>query len=285
MEQLRELHPDLLLCPGDLTRDGNLHRFELETMRHDLDSLPFPYYAVGGNTDTGNKRARVDGPARPGRERDSRLNVTSGALERFAGFFGPLYWTVVHRGVRFTGITDVILGSGLEQEDELWRWLDMLVQLPRLREHILTMHYAIFLDEPGEEEWDLRDPAQYMDWYFTMDGSVRARLLEVLKGAGVSRVISGHIHCRRHTRVDGICYDYAPSTAFAQFTDRWPDGDGTLGILDYEVGNEGIECRFVPLRCIAEDTRGYGPGGHPPPESRDYSQAWEKQGPPGRLRD
>ena len=276
MAQLRELDPDLLLCAGDLTRDGNLHRYELEAMRHDLDSLPFPVRTVGGNTDTGNKHARADGPSRAGREPDTHLNVSSKQLGVFAGFFGPLYWTTVHRGVRFTGIADVILGSGLPEEAELWRWMEMVAGLTGEREHVWLMHYALFLDDLAEPTRDVGAPEEYLDWYFSVDAPVRRRLMPILEKAGVTRVITGHIHCRRHFEVGGIAYDFAPGTAFAQYVDRWPDGDGTLGFLDYEVDESGIACRFVPLRSAAEDIEGYGPGGHPPPDDRDYSLAWER---------
>ena len=32
---------------------------------------------------------------------------------------------------------------------------------------------------------------------------------------------------------------------------------------------------FAPLEKVS-DQEGYGPGGHPAPEARDYSLAWEK---------
>jgi hypothetical protein len=276
MRQVRELEPDLLLCAGDLTRDGGLHRFELEVMREDLDSLSVPYRVIGGNTDTGNKHAHTDGLYKPEREPDTRLNVKSEQLERFCEVFGSLHWTVVHRGIRFSGLTDVALGSGLREEGAAWQWLETLVEMPREREHVFLMHYAPFLDDPEEPQPEITDPNQYLDWYFSVDARIRDRLLPILRAAGVTRVISGHIHCRRHVEIEGVRYDHAPSTAFAQCADRWPDGDGSLGLLDYEVRNGDITCSFLPLRAVADDTTGYGPGGHPPPEDRDYALAWER---------
>jgi len=43
---------DLLIVGGDLTRDGNIHRFELENIKADLDSLPFPCRVIAGNSVT-----------------------------------------------------------------------------------------------------------------------------------------------------------------------------------------------------------------------------------------
>jgi len=65
------------------------------------------------------------------------------------------------------------------------------------------------------------------------------------------------------------------STAFPQWGDRWDDGDPALGFIVYEVQDGAITPEFVPLREIS-DAEGYGPGGHPSPEKRDYSRAWAR---------
>jgi hypothetical protein len=86
-------------------------------------------------------------------------------------------------------------------------------------------------------------------------------------------VISGHIHCRRTVRAEGIRFDYAPSTGFGQWGSRWADGDDTLGLLHYRVSDEGIDCRFVPLVKTFSGGPRYGLGAHPRPERRDYAEA------------
>ena len=55
-----------------------------------------------------------------------------------------------------------------------------------------------------------------------------------------------------------------------------------LMILDYggprplsEVSDAGIAESFVPLAQESTSDEGYGPGGHPTVEQRDYSLAWE----------
>lgn len=55
------------------------------------------------------------------------------------------------------------------------------------------------------------------------------------------------------------------------------DGEGKQGFYVYEVAGEKMVCGFVPLDHISARTDGYGPGGHPNPEMRDYSLAWEKE--------
>ena len=73
LAQLSELNADLLLAGGDLIRDGSLHNFEFEVSRSVLELLLYPYCAIPGNMNTGNKHADVGGAT--GR-RDIQLSMT-----------------------------------------------------------------------------------------------------------------------------------------------------------------------------------------------------------------
>ena len=272
--QIVERDPEFLLVGGDLTRDGFLHRYELEAIRRDLDDLPFPAHVIPGNMDAGNKHAHRQGP-NPKRD-DMAWNIRPDTLAQFESVFGPSHWSVVHRNVRVTAFCDMLLGSGLPEEDALWRWLETLADLPRVEHHLMMTHYALFIDAPDEAPFDIGDPDQYHAWYFSIDQSSRDRLLEIARAAGVERVVTGHIHRRRSVEIGGIGFDYAPATCMSQFGNRWPDADPTLGFSIYHVTDEGIRPEFVPLEETSE-AEGYGPGGHPPAEDRDYSIAWDKE--------
>ena len=273
---LMQIKPDLLLIAGDLTRDGNIHRFELEEVKKELDSLPFPYLVVPGNMDTGNKHTDRDGSPQKGRMPDTQLNITSEQLKNFCEFFGPLYWTVVHKNVRFSGFCDMLCGSGLLEEEEFWRWVELQKKLPKAKFHIWIMHYALFIEDINEANYDITDPDQYHCWYFGIDKPYRERLMELFLSTNTTRVIMGHIHCRKHRKVKGIYFDHLPCLySHPQFTDHWKDGDGTPGFMKYQVEENGIKGTFIPLEKIAIP-KGYGPGGHPAPELRDYSKAWGK---------
>jgi len=273
--QILEVRPDLLLVGGDLTRDGAIHRWELESIHADLSALPFPCHVIPGNMDTGNKHTGVNGAVREGRDGDVNLNLTRGALTQFESVFGPSRWSVVHRGTRFTGLCDMLLGSGLPEEEEQWAWIDRLKSLPREKRHVWILHYALFIDGPDEPTWDITDPDQYHCWYFSIDKPHRRRLVEAFKATGADLVITGHVHNRKSFDVDGIRIDCAPATCMSQFARRWPDADPTLGFTVYTVTDNGIEGQFVALDTVST-SGGYGPGGHPPPKARDYSVAWEK---------
>lgn len=276
--QLLDLDPELLLFGGDLTRDGCIHRFEFEEMKPELDSLPFPVYMVPGNTDTGNKHTRIPGlhRGRPDQCEDIDINVTSAQLQTYTEMVGPLWWSVDHKNVRFSGLTDVLVNSGLPEEVQFWQWAEEQVARSRQQYHVWIMHSPLFIERVDEPNWDIsggRD--QYLGWYFSVDLPGRARLHDLFKSTGATIVISGHVHCHKVTYVDGIRYEISPSTAFGQWEDRWPDGDATLGFLRYDVSDSGIECTFVPLRKSYK-LESYGPGGHPAPHARDYSLAWQK---------
>lgn len=273
-KQIRELKPELLLLGGDLTRDGSIHKWELLEMKEDLDSLNIPYHAVPGNMDTGNKHTQKPGP-NPDR-RDLELNITPPQLQQFEQVFGTSNWTFLHRNIRFTGFCDILLGSKLPEEDRLWEWLRQLPEKNTPSKHVVIMHYAVFIDDLYEESFDITQKDQYLSWYFGLNKPEREQLLQIFKAAGVTDVITGHIHRMREITREGITFTYAPGIAFGQWKDHWKDGDSSLGFLEYKVKGDTFEKRFIPLTRVSERTDGYGPGGHPPPEMRDYSAAWEK---------
>ena len=273
--QLQTTPADLLLVGGDLTRDGYIHDFELEKAKAELDALPYPYYAIPGNMDTGNKHTAT--PGATGRD-DPRLNLTAASLDNFARFFGSFPWTFVHKEVRFTGIYAALAGSGLQHEKKLWHFLeDELPCAAATKHHVLVMHYALFVDALDEPTWDITREEEYHSWYFSIDNPHRQRLFDAFKRTGVDIVLSGHIHCRRPPQIlDGIRFYRCAGIAMPQWQSRFPDGDARLGFYRFELSDAGIRDTFIPLEKESTAQGGYGPGGHPRPEERDYSLAWEK---------
>jgi predicted phosphodiesterase len=272
--QIVAIAPDLILVGGDVTRDGSIHRFELEQSKRDLDALPFPVHVIAGNMDTGNKRTDRDGRHRgPEQCTDRELNLTSEQLRQFASVFGPLWWSFDHKEVRFSGITDMVVNSGLPEEQEFWRWAEEQKRRPPARHHVWITHYPLFVERPDEPNWEIGDPVNYNNWYFSIDQPGRARLMELFKATRTALVISGHVHCHREMEADGIRFVIAPAVSFVQWAKRWPDANPALGFLRYDVSETGIKGSFVALRKT-HSIPGYGPGGHPAPHVRDYSKAW-----------
>lgn len=273
-QQILQLKPELMIIGGDITRDGSVHDFEFAEMKESLENMNIPYHAIPGNMDTGNKHTDEQGP-KPERD-DIGLNVTSKQLRRFSRFFGDIPWAFVHKNVRFSGFYSVLAGSGLPEEDAMWRWLNDLMNLPPVQHHIMTTHYALFIDDIEEANFDITQVESYASWYFGIDQPYRQRIFEAYKAAGVDMVFSGHIHCRCPMElVDGIAFYKSPATAFPQFADRWPDGDPTLGFYHCIVNDNDIDVRFIPLENESTAEGSWGRGGHVKPEDRDYSLAQE----------
>jgi 3',5'-cyclic AMP phosphodiesterase CpdA len=273
--QIKRLQPELILHGGDLTRDGSLHDFELEEAKENLDALQIPYYAIPGNMDIGNKFTNVQS-GQPNRD-DIAANVTSENIQRYQKYFGKFPWTFVHRNVRFTGVYAALAGSGLPEEKYFWEFLESLSQQESAQHHVFMMHYALFINSPKEDSPKITDPDRMHDWYFAISDPHRSRIFDLLKKAKVDIVLSGHIHCRRPVQeFDGIRFYKSAATGFGQWKDKWPDGDTTLGFYEFIISPQGITERFIPLGKVSTRTDGYGLGGHPRPDQRDYSLAWEK---------
>jgi len=274
--QMIALEPELLLVGGDLTRDGDTHEFEYLNAREDLDSLPFPSFVIPGNMDVGNKHTdRESGRAD---RSDIALNMTSDRLSLFAGYFGPIQWSFLHRGVRFTGFYAAVAGSGLREEERFWRFIERLPELPRADQHVAMMHYWPWIDTPDEPSWDIAKREDYHPFYFSIDQPHRARLLEALQAAGVTVLLCGHVHTGRPVERLGEMRIYKTPAAgnTAQMTDRWPEVETRQGFQLCEVGPDRISVTFMPAEHQGPETGGWGPGGHPRLSARDYSLAQEQ---------
>lgn len=277
-KQIMEQEPEQVLVGGDLTRDGYIHLDELEYMKKELDQIPYPVHTIAGNMDTGNKHTEIPGRhriTRADQSEDIELNITSEHLMRFSSIFGDLWWSFEHRNVRFSGFPDMIINSGLPEEEAFWEWSKTLLNLPKKDHHVWILHYPLFSEHPEETNWRIDDFDQYYDWYFSINQPGRARLIELFMATGTDLVISGHVHCRKKYEFDGITYQIAPAICSRQWENRWEDGDATLGFMKYIVTREEIKEEFIPLKKESK-TEGYGPRGHPAPHVRDYSIAWEK---------
>lgn len=260
--QILALKPEFMVIGGDLTRDGATHRFELEQMKTDLDALPFPCHVIPGNHEVGNKY-----------DPNSSVSIRSDYIRLYRSVFKESHWSFIYRGIRFSGFDALLAGSGLPEEEEMWGWLEEQWNQAPARRHVWFIHPALFVNTLDEPNWA---PSKDREaWYFTLDDPHRSRIWRIFRATSTTLVISAHIHCRRQLRVDGITIQFAPATAFPQWSDRWPDGDASLGFLHCLVTEDGIEPRFIPLKNVSSK-KGYGPGGNPPLEGRDYSLAWQK---------
>lgn len=272
-KQIPTYQPDLLLVGGDLTRDGFIHDYEMDDAKAELENLGIPYHAIPGNMEGGNKWTPVRGPRDD--HDDPADNVRSEWLDRYKKWFGPIQWTFVHKNVRFSGFYETVAGSSLPEEKEMWAWLEGLASLPRARHHVIITHSPLFLDHPGEKNFDIQKPEEYGPWYAAIAEPHRSRMIRAFQAAGVNIAVSGHLHHQRTTFHDGIAYIKAPATARPQWNGYFKNTNPGTGFLRFEVFDDAITHSFVALTEVST-RKGYGPVGHPLPHQRDYSLAWEK---------
>ncbi|MEQ8786710.1 MAG: metallophosphoesterase [Pirellulaceae bacterium] len=281
--QMAAADAEFLLHGGDLTRDGETHEYEYELARDDLDTLPFPSYVIPGNMDVGNKHARRSGSKPKWESRglgwnDVELNMTARRLDLFATYFGPIQWSFLYRGVRFTGFYAAVAGTGLPQERRFWRLLERLGELPPARHHVAMMHYWPFMESPDEPAWDLTKADEYDNWYFSIDPPHRQRMWQLLQKAKVEILFCGHVHTGRPVQlVDGVRVYRCPSGGnTAQLAERWPDAETRFGFHRCQVSDAGIDVEFVVGDDQCEEFDTYGPLGHPTVSERDYGAAREQ---------
>jgi hypothetical protein len=166
----------------------------------------------------------------------------------------------------------------LPQEDQLWRLLERLPDLPPARHHVAVMHYWPFMEQLDEPAWDLTQADEYDNWYFSISPPHRRRLWQLLRDAGVEILFCGHVHTGRPVQVvDGIrIYRASAAGNTAQLADRWSDADRRYGFHRCQVSDTGIEVTFIPGDDQCDEFGTFGPMGHPPVAERDYSAAREK---------
>jgi len=271
-EQIAASGVDLLLHGGDLTRDGDCHEEEYRLAKADLDTLPCPVHVIPGNMDVGNKVV-------PPCEGFSPPHVmTSDRLDLFSEYFGPPFWTFVHRNVRFTGFYAAVAGTGIAHENQFWEFLESLPGEEPAQHHVAVMHYWPFVESVDEDDVDVVDPDTYQTRYFTIDRVHRERMLALLQQAGVAWLFCGHVHTgRAPVEAYGIRIYRTPAAGnHSQLENRWDDIETRWGFHLCTVTDVGIDVVFVPGDNQCAEFNSYGPGGHPPLEGRDYSVASEQ---------
>ena len=273
--QMAQIDAEFLLHGGDLTRDGETHEFEYAQARDDLDTLPFPVFVIPGNMDVGNKHAARSGAKRKWEElglgwNDPDLNMTEHRLHLFASYFGPIHWTFLHRGVRFTGFRACRMKTGCGG----CRAPARPAACPPSRgcDALLAIHGGVGRTRLGPHE---RGPIRQLVFLHRpapspatlAAASSRRRRHPVPRPRAHRAPRSG---CRRHPH---MCTQPAGNTA--QLAERWPEADTRFGFHCCEVTDAGIEITFIPGDDQCAEFDSYGPMGHPPVGVRDYSAARE----------
>jgi len=184
---------DLVLVAGDITEDGS--RAEFADFRKLLKKFRAPVWYVPGNHDLGGKI--IVG------KRDPKA-VTPARVETYEWQLGPSWFCRELPALRVIGLNASLFGSGLASEARMWEFLQKALAASAPKPTFVLLHNPLYTRKANEDG----------GVYWNVEPKPRARLLEVIRRAGVCAVLSGHMHTEAVRRQDGILYVTTPPVAF-----------------------------------------------------------------------
>jgi 3',5'-cyclic-AMP phosphodiesterase len=163
--ELNELHPDAVICSGDLTNEG--YRQEYKNWMAYAERIEARLYTVPGNHDARNV----------------------GYLH-FEELIGPRHWSIDVAGVRIVGVdsSEPDLNEG-QVGRERYTWLTQQFSEPSDLKVFVLHHHLLPVPGTGRERSVVADAGD---------------LLEVLVRAGVNIVLSGHKHVPYVWRLESL---------------------------------------------------------------------------------
>jgi alkaline phosphatase D len=201
MAAINAAEVDLVLIAGDLTDGGTPEQMAL--FKRKVKQLKAPVMFVAGNHDVG-----MVGNG------EVKTSITPEKVKRFSKELGPNWFAREQAGVRVVGINSCLFGSGLQEEDDQWQFLEMELAKPHAKPTLLLEHYPLFIktvDEPRISTWNVQP-------------ELRKRLLALVEQGGVRTVLTGHLHYRITNRLDGILFLGNAPTAFGLPRGIQPEG-------------------------------------------------------------
>lgn len=217
---VNRLRPAFVIVTGDLVNKvGDPAQLaEYQRIAAKVDPA-IPLYHLPGNHDVGN-------------------TPTKETQAAYTKLFGPDRY-VIRRG----GFVGIVLNSNIivapkEVADEVAaqeQWLHKELDQARRSG---ARHIVIFQHHP----WFLKDPAE-ADSYFNIATEVRAKYLDLLKGAGVRAVIAGHLHYSALAR-DGDL-EMITTGPISR-----PSGGDKSGIRVFTVTDSGITHQYYDFGAL-----------------------------------
>lgn len=218
--------PDAVIHTGDLTLDGTTDSNELGYARRHLDKMPATMLTLPGNHDLGDNPCENNG--------GSPYLVSSDRVAAYRDLVGVDRWTTDLGSWRLVGMNAQLFGSGLDEEEEQWEWLEQELTLERFEERhgAIFLHKPLMHSDPHPDEHD--EPARYVR------AAARERLLSLSTAIAARVVVSGHVHQHRQVTARNMEHVWAP-TSWATIPPDWQAtiGDRWVGGLDLALGDDG----------------------------------------------
>lgn len=225
-ERVNDRRPDLTVILGDLTFDGANSDDDCAFARAALADLKSPCLVLPGNHDVGDT------------DRSSRQSANAERIARWVRHFGADRWVSDEiAGWRLIGLNAQILGTGLPEEAEQWRFLDE--GLVTDRRTILFTHQPLFLEHRQEGDRP----------YWASVAAARLRLLDVATRAGTVAIFSAHMHrALSFVSSEGPSLFWVPATSFLTRDTSMPPQNGAemLGVTFLDLVGDGFSVAFDP---------------------------------------
>jgi 3',5'-cyclic AMP phosphodiesterase CpdA len=219
------LHPDLIVNTGDIVAASPDQPLDRRWAREVHAAFDAPVVYLPGNHDVGE----------PGTAPWKGLSVTSDRIAGHRAVFGPDRFAVRAGGWLVIGINSELLGSGLDEEDAQWQWLEEELAAPEPGRVLVFCHKPLWLPRTTPSEAAL-----------TVPGHARERLL-ALAGERLAAVGSGHLHrYRRRPRPERpeLLEVWAPSTGFVGQTKTESPYFEQLGVVEWRLDADGVNAWF-----------------------------------------
>jgi 3',5'-cyclic AMP phosphodiesterase CpdA len=230
-EHIDAARPDLVVNTGDVSFDGPTSRDDMEFAKSLHDALPVPCRYLPGNHDIGDNPTAVGPAPAPPVSEVHRL--------QFCSIIGEDHWQFEAAGWCFLGLNSLVMNSGLGFETEQFDWLASELARANGKPIALFLHKPLFLNQPDDPE--TADTAiRYVPQ------PTRERLIEMMAGADVRLVASGHVHQRRDFTFRHTRHVWAPSAGF-MINDKRQERIGIkeTGLIEYRFQPDSFEVRHV----------------------------------------
>ncbi len=225
MEHVATTNPAAVIHTGDIALDGASDDDDLRFARTQLDRSVVPMLALPGNHDLGDNPCETNAGA---------SLITSDRVTSYREIIGDDRWAHQLGEWRLIGCNAQLFGSDLEEEAEQWSWLERELDFAGQDTHptAFFMHKPLMHSDPHPSEHDVA--IRYVRQ------QPRERLLGLLETAGVSVVVSGHVHQHRRVDLRGLDTVWAP-TSWATIPPSMQDtvGERWVGGLELELHDDG----------------------------------------------
>jgi 3',5'-cyclic AMP phosphodiesterase CpdA len=225
------LQPDLIVNSGDIVILNPDSAADKETAKEMHQAFKAPVRFVPGNHDVGE----------PGANPWAGISVTSERVANFRDAYGPDHWLNLEPEVAVIGMNSEIMGSGLPEEAEQWKWLEGVPEQIGDRRTLLFLHKPFWSPIPDTGGHQL-----------TIPEAARDQILAILSGVRLESVGSGHLHQYSYGKEGELTTVSAPSTAFVVRSHNLGSALKQLGVVEYAFEGDAVIPYFRAASTLTE---------------------------------